>query len=130
VAPALICRIVGAKARGDGEVEIWGTGTPLREFLHVDDLAEACLLLMQRYSGEQIINVGSGEEVSIAQLAQLIADIVGYQGRFVFDASKPDGTPRKILESSRMELLGFSRRINLKEGLRHVYIKFQSSPYA
>lgn len=117
VVPALIRRLHDAKQRGDAEVAIWGTGTPLREFLHVDDLADASLLLMQHYSDEQIINVGSGEEVSIAQLAQLIADVVGYQGRLVFDASKPDGTPRKRLDVSRIAAFDWHPRIDLASGL-------------
>ena len=121
VVPALIRRFHEAKQRGDGEVVIWGTGTPLREFMHVDDLAEACLLLVQRYSDEQIVNVGSGEEVTIAQLAQLIADVVGYGGRLVFDASRPDGTPRKLLESSRLAALGWQRRVPLRAGLALAY---------
>jgi GDP-L-fucose synthase len=124
VVPALIRRIHEAKHRGDDEVVIWGTGRPLREFLHVDDLAEACLLLVQRYSGEQIVNVGSGEEVSIAQLAQLIAEAVGYQGRLVFDASKPDGTPRKLLDNSHLRALGWTARMTLIEGVASTYAQF------
>lgn len=121
VVPALMRRFHEAKQRGDDEVVIWGTGRPLREFLYVDDLAEACLLLMQRYSSEQIVNVGSGEEVSIAQLAQLIAEAVGYQGRLVFDASKPDGTPRKLLDSSRIKNIGWIRATPLNHGLTSIY---------
>ena len=117
VVPALIRRFHEAKQRGDEEVVIWGTGTPLREFLHVDDLADACLLLMQRYSGELIVNVGSGEEVSIAQLAQLIAEAVGYEGRLVFDASKPDGAPRKLLDTSTIHALQWQASTPLISGL-------------
>lgn len=124
VVPALIRRFHEAKQRGDDEVVIWGTGAPLREFLHVDDLAEACLLLMQRYSGEQIVNVGSGEEVSIAQLAQLIAKAVGYQGRLVFDASKPDGTPRKSLDTSIIHALQWQAGIPLIAGLAETHRAF------
>ena len=124
VVPALIRRFHEAKQRGDGEVVIWGTGMPLREFLHVDDLAEACLLLMQRYSGEQIVNVGSGKEVSIAQLAQLIADVVGYGGRIVFDACKPDGTPRKLLDAGTINALPWQARIPLIAGLADTYREF------
>lgn len=124
VVPALIRRFHEAKQRGNDEVVIWGTGTPLREFLHVDDLAEACLLLMQRYSGEQIVNVGSGEEVSIAQLAQLIAEAVGYQGRLVFDASKPDGTPRKLLDTSIIHALQWQAGIPLIAGLAETHRAF------
>lgn len=124
VVPALIRRFHEAKQRGDDEVVIWGTGRPLREFLHVDDLAVACLLLMQRYSDEQIVNVGSGEEVSIAQLAQLIAEAVGYQGRLVFDASKPDVTPRKLLDNSRLRALDWAARMTLTEGVVSTYARF------
>ena len=124
VVPALIRRLHEAKLRGDAEVAIWGTGTPLREFLHVDDLAEACLLLMQLYSGEKIVNVGSGEEVSIAQLAQLIADVVGYRGRLVFDASKPDGTPRKLLDTGTINALPWRATIPLISGLADTHREF------
>jgi GDP-L-fucose synthase len=124
VVPALIRRFHEAKLRGDKDVVIWGTGTPLREFLHVDDLAEACLLLMRRYSGEQIVNVGSGEEVSIARLAQLIAEAVDYRGRLVFDASKPDGTPRKFVDSSRLMALGWRPSTPLAEGVLTTYAMF------
>lgn len=124
VVPALIRRLHDATRRGDAEVAIWGTGTPLREFLHVDDLADACLLLMQHYSDEQIINVGSGEEVTIAQLARLIAEVVGYQGRLMFDASRPDGTPRKRLDASRIAATGWHPRIGLASGLRATHQAF------
>lgn len=124
VVPALIRRFHEAKLRGDKDVVIWGTGTPLREFLHVDDLAEACLLLMQRYSGEQIVNVGSGEEVSIAKLAQLIAKTVGYKGHLVFDASKPDGTPRKLLDTSTIHALQWQASIPLISGLVETHRAF------
>ena len=124
VVPALIRRFHEAKLRGDKDVVIWGTGTPLREFLHVDDLAEACLLLMRRYSGEQIVNVGSGEEVSIARLAQLIAEAVDYRGRLVFDASKPDGTPRKLLDASTIHALQWQASIPLISGLVETHRAF------
>ena len=127
VVPALIRRFHEAKLRGDKNVVIWGTGTPLREFLHVDDLAEACLLLMRRYSGEQIVNVGSGEEVSIAQLAQLIAEAVGYEGRLVFDASKSDGTPRKLLDASTIHALQWQASIPLIAGLAETHRAFALS---
>jgi GDP-L-fucose synthase len=127
VVPALIRRFHEAKLRGDKDVVIWGTGTPLREFLHVDDLAEACLLLMRRYSGEQIVNVGSGEEVSIAQLAQLIAEAVGYRGHLVFDASKPDGTPRKLLDASTIHALQWQASIPLIAGLAETHRAFALS---
>jgi GDP-L-fucose synthase len=130
VVPALIRWFHEAKLRRDKDVVIWGTGTPLREFLHVDDLADACLLLMQRYSGEQILNVGSGDEVSIARLAQLIAEAVDYRGRLVFDASKPDGAPRKLLDADRLVLLGFKAITTLPAGLNRVYMNFLSIPDA
>jgi GDP-L-fucose synthase len=125
VVPALIRRFHEARQRGDAKVAIWGTGTPLREFLHVDDLAEACLLLMQRYSDEQIVNVGSGEEVSVAQLAQMIADVVDYRGRLVFDASKPDGVPRKLLDTGMIHVLQWQARIPLTAGLADTYTSFK-----
>lgn len=127
VVPALIRRIHEAKQRGDEEVVIWGTGMPRREFLHVDDLAEACLLLMQRYSGEQIVNVGSGEEVSIAQLAQQIAKSVSYRGRLVFDASKPDGAPRKLLDATTIHVLQWRSKIPLIAGLVETHHAFALS---
>jgi GDP-L-fucose synthase len=133
VVPALIRRLHEAAHRGDTQVVIWGTGTPLREFLHVDDLADALLLLMRSYSDEAIVNVGSGQEVSIAELARLIADAVGFRGELVFDPSKPDGTPRKRLATDRLEALGWRATISLPEGLRRTVGEFaasQSSPAA
>lgn len=121
VLPALIRRLHEAKLRGDPAVRLWGTGTPLREFLHVDDLAEACLLLLDRYSEEKPINVGFGEEISIRDLAGMVADIVGFKGRLEFDPSRPDGTPRKLLDVSRIRALGWTPRIGLTEGIRGVH---------
>jgi GDP-L-fucose synthase len=118
VVPALIRRFHEAKATHLPEVTVWGSGKPLREFLHVDDLADALLMLMQRYSGGEIVNVGSGEEVPIGELAQLIADMAGYEGTLRFDASRPDGTPRKLLDSSRLASFGWRSRISLRQGLR------------
>ena len=117
VLPALVRKIVDAERAGAREVVIWGSGTPLREFLHVDDCASASLFLMEHYSGKEQVNIGSGEEVSIADLARLIADSVGYRGDFVFDPSRPDGTPRKALDSSRLHGLGWRHRIGLAEGV-------------
>ena len=97
---------------------IWGTGTPKREFLHVDDLADACLFLMNEYSGEEIVNVGVGEDISIMDLARLVADVVGYEGEIGTDPTKPDGTPRKLLDVSRMHALGWHAGITLHEGIR------------
>ncbi|MEO7478183.1 MAG: GDP-L-fucose synthase [Lysobacteraceae bacterium] len=117
VVPALIRKIHEAKVRGDAEVVIWGTGRPLREFLYVDDLADALLLLMHQYDGDGIVNIGSGEEVSIAELARAIAEAIGYRGELFFDASKPDGTPRKLLDSSRIAAMGWRARTQLRAGL-------------
>ncbi|GIW56594.1 MAG: GDP-L-fucose synthase [Nitrospiraceae bacterium] len=121
VIPALLRKFHEAKVQGRPEVVVWGTGKPRREFLHVDDLADAAVFLMQRYDSEEIINVGVGEDVSIAELAQLIADVVGYSGRIVFDTSKPDGTPRKLLDVSRLHALGWRARIPLREGVEQTY---------
>lgn len=127
VVPALIRRIHEAKQRGDEEVVIWGTGRPLREFLHVDDLADACLLLMQRYSGEQIVNVGSGQEITIHDLARTIAAIGGYHGAIRLDESKPDGTPRKRLDLKRLSSLGFSAKTGLHDGLVQAFADHASA---
>jgi GDP-L-fucose synthase len=121
VLPALIRKFHEAKECSDEEVEIWGTGTPRREFLHVDDLADACLYLMLNYDDEVAINVGCGTDVSIAQLAEMIAKIVGFKGRLRFDYSKPDGTPRKLLDTSRLSALGWSPKIQLEDGIRSTY---------
>lgn len=118
VLPALIRKFIEAVERGQPEVQIWGSGTPLREFMHVDDLADAIVFLLERYDDDPPINVGSGQEISIGDLARLVARETGFAGRIVFDASKPDGTPRKIMESSRLAALGWSAKIPLDEGLR------------
>ena len=121
VLPALIRKFHEAKAANAPEVVMWGTGTPLREFLHVDDMADAAVFLMQNYSEEQFVNVGSGEDLSIRDLAELVADVVGYSGRIVNDASKPDGTPRKLMDVSRLRGMGWAPRIGLREGIEGVY---------
>ena len=121
VLPALIRKMHEAKLRGDASLRLWGTGTPLREFLHANDLAEACVLLLERYSQAGHINVGSGEELSIRQLADQIAQVVGFTGRFEFDPSMPDGTPRKLMDVSRIRALGWKPRIALTEGIRSAY---------
>ena len=121
VLPALIRKFHEAKVNHRPYVEIWGTGTPRREFLHVDDLADACVFLMQHYNDSQFVNVGVGEDISIKELALLIQDIVGYQGELRFDTSKPDGTPRKLLDVSRLHALGWKARIPLREGIRQTY---------
>lgn len=117
VLPALLRRFVEAKERGDRELVIWGTGTPRREFLHVDDLADAALFLMRRWSSEQIVNVGTGEDLSIRALAELIARVVGFEGEIRTDPSRPDGTPRKLLDVSRLGALGWRARVPLEEGI-------------
>ena len=121
VLPALMRKIHDARAAGSATVGIWGTGTPRREFLHVDDLADACLFLMQQYDEEQPINVGWGQDVSIAELAGRIANVVGFSGRFEFDTTKPDGTPRKLLNTERLTRAGWRPSIDLEEGLRSTY---------
>src|SRR5579875_676077 len=121
VLPALIRRFHEAAQSGAEEVVLWGTGTPRREFLHVDDLARACELLLDCYNDPLPINVGVGEDISIAELAELIAEIVGYSGKIRFDPSKPDGTPRKLLDVRRITALGFRPRIGLAEGIRATY---------
>ena len=127
VLPALIRKFHEARQAGAASVEIWGSGTPRREFLHVDDLADASVYLMRHYSGEEIVNVGVGEDVTIRELAELIRDIVGYAGRLAFDASKPDGTPRKLLDVSRLHALGWQARIPLHEGIEQTYAWFLKS---
>ena len=121
VLPALIRKFHEAKVHNRPFVEIWGTGTPRREFLHVDDLADACVFLMQHYEEKQFINVGVGEDISIKELALLIKDIVGYTGELQFDTSKPDGTPRKLLDVSRLHQLGWQAKIPLREGIQMTY---------
>jgi len=121
VLPALIKKFHQAKVKQLPKVEIWGTGSPLREFLHVDDLAEACLFLMNNYNQKQFINLGSGKEISIKDLALLIKKIVGYQGELTFNTEKPDGTPRKLMDVSRLAKAGWSYKIELEEGIKSVY---------
>jgi GDP-L-fucose synthase len=121
VLPALLRKCHEARRDGHPQVVIWGTGRPYREFLHVDDLAGACLFLMQHYDSDEPINVGTGEELTIQQLAETVARVVGFEGEFVFDDSRPDGTPRKLLDSSRLRQLGWSPRIPLEEGLAQTY---------
>jgi GDP-L-fucose synthase len=121
VLPALLRKIHDAKERGLTEVEVWGTGKPRREFLHVDDLADACVFLMQNYDGDGWINVGWGRDETIAELAQTISRVVGFEGTLRFDSSKPDGTPRKLLDTSRLTALGWTPRIELEAGIRSTY---------
>lgn len=127
VLPALIRKFHTAKATDAQEVSIWGTGSPLREFLHVDDLAEACLFLMENYSSEKTINVGFGEDLSIKDLALMVKDVVGFSGALVFDSTKPDGTPRKLMDSSKLRALGWVPKISLVDGIRKVYSEVDKS---
>lgn len=121
VLPALISKIHTAHTTGQNEVEIWGTGKPRREFLHVDDLADGCVFLLEHDIDEGLYNVGVGSDVTIAELAETIADVVGYKGAFQFDAGKPDGTPRKLLDVGRMDALGWRAGLSLREGIRQTY---------
>jgi GDP-L-fucose synthase len=125
VLPAMIRKFHEAKVGGASEVVLWGTGSPRREFLHVDDLADACLFAMQNYEGEQFLNVGVGEDLSIRDLADLVAHEVGFTGRIVWDATKPDGTPRKLLDVSRLDKLGWKAKTSLPEGVRLTYQWFR-----
>ncbi|NJL07691.1 MAG: GDP-L-fucose synthase [Methylacidiphilales bacterium] len=124
VLPALIRKAHEAERRGDSEIVIWGSGTPRREFLHVDDCADACVHLMKTYSGAEHVNVGSGEDISIRDLAELVCGIVGFRGRIVLDQSKPDGTPRKLMSADRLRALGWRPRIELREGIAATYAWF------
>lgn len=121
VIPALMHRFHLAKRAAAPSVAVWGSGQPCREFLYIDDLADACVYLMQRYDGLDIVNIGCGEDVSIAEVAQLISDVVCYRGELVFDASKPDGTPRKLLDVSKLNALGWKPRVTLRDGLVEMY---------
>lgn len=127
VLPALIRRFHEAKENGLTEVTCWGTGTPLREFLYVDDLAEACVYLMNHYSGNETVNLGSGKEVSIKELTELVAKVVGYEGTIKWDTTKPDGTPRKLLDVSKLESLGWKYHTELEEGIALAYDDFLHS---
>lgn len=121
VLPALIRKFHEARERGDESVTVWGTGEPRREFLHVDDLADACVYLMDNYSGSEIVNIGVGEDISIRQLAELIREVVGYEGRIVHDTAKPDGAPRKLLDVSKLHGLGWEASIPLRRGMEDTY---------
>ncbi|CAL1395087.1 unnamed protein product [Linum trigynum] len=121
VLPALMRRFHEAKVNGDKEVVVWGTGSPLREFLHVDDLADAVVFMMEEYSGLEHLNVGSGKEVTIKELAELVKEVVGFEGELVWDSSKPDGTPRKLMDSSKLLGMGWKPKVSLREGLVDTY---------
>jgi GDP-L-fucose synthase len=127
VLPALLAKIDAAVREGRATVEIWGSGRPRREFLHVDDLADAVVFLMKSWSDEEPINIGTGTDVTIAELARLIAHVVGFAGKFVFDDSKPDGTPRKLLDVSKLTALGWCSRIDLEAGIRQTYEWYRTS---
>ena len=126
VLPALIRRFHEAQLRGDATLSIWGTGTPRREFLHVDDLADAVVHLLKTYDGEPIVNVGWGEDVTIKELAEMVAAATGFKGRLTFDASKPDGTPRKLLDTARLTSLGWKPTITLRDGIEQTYAWFKA----
>lgn len=128
VLPAFIRRFHEAKERGDEKVVCWGTGAPMREFLYVDDLADACVFLMNTYSGTETVNVGTGKELSIRALAELVAKVVEYKGKIEWDDTKPDGTPRKLLDVSKLEKLGWKYSTELEEGIRMTYADFLHNP--
>jgi GDP-L-fucose synthase len=121
VLPALLRKFHEAKLNYDNEVTVWGTGTPLREFLHASDMANACVYLMQNYNDKGFVNIGTGKEISIKDLAYLIKDIVGFKGNIVFDTSKPDGTPRKLTDTTKLNSLGWKHSIELEDGIKKVY---------
>lgn len=127
VLPALIRRFHEAKLNGDSKVTVWGTGKVLREFLYVDDLADACVYLLNNYSGNETVNIGTGKEVSILELAEIIKRVVGFEGELVFDTSKPDGTPRKLLNVSKLSSLGWTYKTELEDGIRKTYKDFLSN---
>jgi GDP-L-fucose synthase len=129
VAGALIGKFADAVKTGQPQVVVWGTGTPRREFLYVDDFVDAACFLMERYNGDEIVNVGYGEDIAIKDLAQMIAKIAGYQGNIVFDKTKPDGTRQKLLDSRRMKSLGWKARVSPEEGLRNTYTWYKNKKY-
>jgi GDP-L-fucose synthase len=126
VLPSLVRKFHEAKINNAPEVSIWGTGSPKREFLHADDLADACVFLMNTYSDEGLVNIGTGEDISISDLALLIKEVVGYEGSIVYDHTKPDGTPRKLMDVSKLNQLGWKYTLPLKKGLELVYQEYQS----
>ena len=126
VIPALIRKFHEAKQRGDKSVEVWGTGKAMREFLDVDDLADAAVFLMENYDDSEIVNVGTGEDITIAELADIVKDVTGYDGEIIFDTSKPDGTPRKLLDVSKLHGLGWKHKIVLRKGLANAYLWFEA----
>ncbi len=127
VLPALIRKAHEAKERGEDKLVVWGTGTPRREFLHVNDLADACLFLLERYDSPEIINIGCGDDVTIRELAEMVCQVVGFEGNLVFDATKPDGTPRKLLDVGLLFGMGWRPKIGLRDGIRDAYQWFIDS---
>jgi GDP-L-fucose synthase len=127
VLPALLRKFIEAKNNGDDSVTLWGTGTPLREFMHVDDLANACLFLMKSYNEKEFLNIGVGEDISIFDLAKLVKRIVGFEGEIILDQSKPDGTPRKLMDVSKLNDLGWKAKIDLNKGINKVYSEIQNT---
>ena len=130
VLPALIRKFHTAKVTNADHVEVWGTGSPKREFLHVDDLADACFFLLQNYNDEMFVNIGTGEDLTIKELAEMIKDIVGFKGELKWNTEKPDGTPRKLMDVSRLHNMGWKHRIGLREGITSVYAEFAKSELA
>jgi GDP-L-fucose synthase len=130
VLPALLRKFHEAKAEGRHQVVVWGSGTPKREFLHADDLARACLFLMENYSEPGLINIGTGVDLSIRELAEMMARVTGFTGEIVWDSSKPDGTPRKLMDVSRIHSLGWHHEIELEEGIRSVYQELEAGAFA
>jgi GDP-L-fucose synthase len=126
VLPALLRKFHTAKINGDQVVEVWGSGKPMREFLHVNDLAEACVFLLESYNGDDWLNIGTGTDVTIRELAETIKDVVGFEGELKFDATKPDGTPRKLMDVSKINALGWKHKINLRQGIELVYEEVKS----
>lgn len=129
VLPAMLRKFITAKRNGDANVTIWGTGNPKREFMHTDDLAEACLFLMKNYNDSGLVNIGVGEDISILDLAILVKKIVGFEGEIITDTTKPDGTPRKLMDVSKLNRLGWKAKISLKEGMQEVYDEIKYSKW-
>ena len=127
VMPALIRKFHEAKANNAPSVELWGTGTPLREFLHVDDMADACVFLLEHYDGEQHVNIGTGKEVTIRELAEIVRRVVGYEGGIVWNQEMPDGTPRKLTDVTKLHKLGWTHKIELEEGVQLAYDWFREN---
>jgi len=127
VMPALIRKFHEAKVNNEPFVEVWGTGKPLREFLHVDDMADGCVYLMEHYDGEQHVNIGTGKEVTIKELAEIIKEVVGFKGELRFNSGKPDGTPRKLLDVSKLESVGWKYKIELVDGIKNTYKRYLNS---